>query len=406
MRSKSHSSHVHVPTIIGGRPQSYRNWRKESLTEACKAVAEGELSVRMAAEQYDIPRSTLHDHVSGKVAMGSRSGPRAYLTMQEEEELITFLKEINSIGYTRTISQVIGIVQAVVNSKGFDVKVSNSWYKSFKMRHKEFVLRNPEPLTHSRIRGVSHSFIESYFDLLETTITEAGLQEKPCHIYNLDETGFPLNPKAPKIIAVKGEKHPSAVTSFDRSQMTVLACCNAGGYAIPPLVIFDRKSLKPELAKGEVPGTMYGLSDNGWMNCEIFEQWFLYHFLPYATPARPLLLLMDGSSTHFSPLFVNKAAEEKVIVFCLPPNSTHKAQPLDKGVFSPLKRAWREECHNYLLCNPGKVVTRYQFSILFGRAWLRAMTPKNIISGFSVTGVYPTDRLVYPTLVLYFCRIL
>ena len=67
MRSKSHSSHVHVPTIIGGRPQSYRNWRKESLTEACKAVAEGELSVRMAAEQYDIPRSTLHDHVSGKV---------------------------------------------------------------------------------------------------------------------------------------------------------------------------------------------------------------------------------------------------------------------------------------------------------------------------------------------------
>ena len=115
---------------------------------------------------------------------------------------------------------------------------------------------------------------------------------------------------------------------------------------------------------------------------------------------------MDGSSTHFSLLFVNKAAEEKVIVFCLPPNSTHKAQPLDKGVFSPLKRAWREECHNYLLCNPGKVVTRYQFSTLFGRAWLRAMTPKNIISGFSVTGVYPTDRLVYPTLVLYFCRIL
>ena len=149
MRPKSHSSHVHVPTIIGGRP---RHWRKESLTEACKAVAEGELSVRKAAEQYDVPRSTLHDHVSGKVAMGSRSGPRAYLTMQEEEELITFLKEINSIGYTRTISQVIGIVQAVVDSKGFDVKVSNSWYKSFKMRHKEFVLRNPEPLTHSRIR--------------------------------------------------------------------------------------------------------------------------------------------------------------------------------------------------------------------------------------------------------------
>ena len=79
---------------------------------------------------------------------------------------------------------------------------------------------------------------------------------------------------------------------------------------------------------------------------------------------------MDGHSSHFSPLFVNKTAEEQVIVFCLPPHSTHKTQPLDKGVFSPLKRAWREECHSYILANPGKVVTRFQFSFLFGRACL------------------------------------
>ena len=56
-------------------------------------------------------------------------------------------------------------------------------------------------------------------------------------------------------------------------------------------------------------------------------------FLVYAPLARPLLLLMDGHLSHFSPLFVNKTAEEQVIVFCLPPHSTHKTQPLDKGVF-------------------------------------------------------------------------
>ena len=48
------------------------------------------------------------------------------------------------------------------------------------------------------------------------------------------------------------------------------------------------------------------------------------------------------------PNFVNKAAEEKVIVFCLPPNSTHRTQTLDKGAFSPLKIIWREECHALL----------------------------------------------------------
>jgi hypothetical protein len=50
---------------------------------------------------------------------------------------------------------------------------------------------------------------------------------------------------------------------------------------------------------------------------------------------------MDGQSSHYSPNFVNKAAEEKVIVFCLPPNSIHRTQPLDKGAFSSLKMIWR-----------------------------------------------------------------
>ena len=45
-----------------------------------------------------------------------------------------------------------------------------------------------------------------------------------------------------------------------------------------------------------------------------------------------------------------------------------------------------------MLANPGKVVTRFQFSFLFGHAWMKAMTHLNIVAGFKVTGVYPTDR--------------
>lgn len=126
--------------------------------------------------------------------------------------------------------------------------------------------------------------------------------------------------------------------------------------------------LKLELAQGEVPSTIYGLSDNGWIDSEIFEGWFTRHFLVHAPPTRPLRL-MDGHSSHFSPAFINK---EHIIVFCLPPHSTHKTQPLDKGVFGPLKHAWREECHDYMMKHPGKVVTRYE---LFGKAWMKAMIP-------------------------------
>ena len=41
---------------------------------ALKEVAEGSLTVRRAALQYDVPKSTLHDRVSGKVDPGAKVG--------------------------------------------------------------------------------------------------------------------------------------------------------------------------------------------------------------------------------------------------------------------------------------------------------------------------------------------
>ena len=123
-------------------------------------------------------------------------------------------------------------------------------------------------MSHSHVVGGDNAALEKYFDLLERTILEADLSERPCQIFNLDESGFPLCPKPPKVITKKGEKHPACVTGEDRSQITVLACVSAGGYALPPLVIFDRKTLKPEMTQGEVPGTMYGLSNNGWIDSD------------------------------------------------------------------------------------------------------------------------------------------
>ena len=221
---------------------------------------------------------------------------------------------------------------------------------------------------------------------------ENDLMDKPSQIFNTDETGLPLDPASLKVIVPSGYKHSQAVSTGNKAQVTVLACCNAAGYTIPPLVIFDRKTLKPEMTVGEVPGTMYGLSSSGWIDTELFELWFAHHFLAHAPPVRPLLLLLDGHSSHFQPSFVRRAAEEQVIVFCLPPHTTHLTQPLDKGCFGPLKMFWRQECQSYLSSNPGKVVTRFQFSQLFSKAWLRGMSMSNIIAGFRMTGIYPFDR--------------
>ena len=65
------------------------------------------------------------------------------------------------------------------------------------------------------------------------------------------------------MIAVKGQKHPRAITSGNKKQITVLACASAASYTLPPLVIFVRKGLVEDLTVDEIPGTAYGLSDKG-----------------------------------------------------------------------------------------------------------------------------------------------
>ena len=84
---------------------------------------------------------------------------------------------------------------------------------------------------------------------------------------------------------------------------------------------------------------------------------------------RPVLLLLDGHSSHFTPEAIKVAAENEIVLFCLPPNATHIAQPLDVSFFGPLKKHWYNVCHTFMTDNPGKVVTKFHFcSLLNGYA--------------------------------------
>ena len=71
-------------------------------------------------------------------------------------------------------------------------------------------------------------------------------------IFNSNDSGFPLEHKPGKIIGVQGQRDISCITSGDKAQITVLS---ASGYLLPPMIIFDRKKLKPNFTKGEISGT-------------------------------------------------------------------------------------------------------------------------------------------------------
>lgn len=132
-------------------------------------------------------------------------------------------------------------------------------------RHGGITLHTAEPLAYARAVSSMREILYRYYDLLEQTMKEHDIYDKPSSIFNLDETGMLLDPTPPKVVTMKGARHATSVMSGDKTQIIVLGCCSASGYVIPPLVVFDRKTLKPEMTVGEVPGTMYmyGLSKNG-----------------------------------------------------------------------------------------------------------------------------------------------
>ena len=100
------------------------------------------------------------------------------------------------------------------------------------------------------------------------------------------------------------------------------ACGNAAGQVIPPMIIFDVKKLCHAWTRGEVLGTIYALSDKGWIATELFLSWLTEQFLKHAVAARPHFLLLDGHSTHYQYELIQSACEKDVIILCLPPHCT------------------------------------------------------------------------------------
>ena len=92
------------------------------------------------------------------------------------------------------------------------------------------------------MNGMNKDTLNHYYDLLEETMKENNLLDFPTKLYNFDETGIPLDPKIPKVKAIKGMKNVRYQNTGRKGQITVVAYGNAAGHVLPTLIIFDAKT--------------------------------------------------------------------------------------------------------------------------------------------------------------------
>jgi len=116
------------------------------------------------------------------------------------------------------------------------------------------------------------------------------IQHNPARLYNCDETGITvLQHKHTKILVLKGKRQISSVRTAERGPLvTVVKCVSPSGRFVPPLLIFPRKCMKPELMNGT-----HACHPSGWTQSEIFTQWFL-QFIKHTKPTKRSCYLGTG----------------------------------------------------------------------------------------------------------------
>ncbi|KAG8237396.1 hypothetical protein J437_LFUL013032 [Ladona fulva] len=296
------------------------------------------------------------------------------LTDEMERELAQHCKDLDSMLYGLTRKHMMKVAFEYADLNGVADRFNNErksagkdWLKSFCKWH-NLSVRSPEQCSVARAMGFNEVQVTQFYNNLKNCCME---KKFPAHRkFYMDETGISTVPnRPPKVITPKGKKTVCKISSAERGQTVTSVCCmSATGVFVLPALIFPRKRMNHLLYKDAPNGTLPLISDTGYMNSDLFIDW-LKHFVKHAKPSPedPVLLIADNHISHCSLPAVLFCRENHVTFLTLPPHVSHVLQPLDKG----------------------KVITLYEVSGIFQKAYIATARVQLAEKAFRVTGIEP-----------------
>ncbi|KAJ3665228.1 hypothetical protein Zmor_000733 [Zophobas morio] len=169
---------------------------------------------------------------------------------------------------------------------------------------------------------------------------------------------------------------------------------NACGMVAPPMVMFSYQRIPRSIVQ-EMPRKWgLGRSDNGWMTGESFFEYVANVWFPWVKENKielPILLFLDGHSFHLTMALCDFCFSNEIELIALYPNATHILQPLDVGLFRPLKSAWKKVVHQWRIENNGSRLKREHFAPLLEKALSCVNFPEIMSNGFRSCGLHPFD---------------
>lgn len=267
-------------------------YSEEALSSALSDIRGNVRSIREACRQYGVPRSTIQDRLSGRVAEQRRKvGPDPIFGLDGEQKIVDWIIELAKAGIPINKYDLLDTVAELAKELGIDHRFPGGkhgirWYLSFLKRHPNISVREPEGINKAR-EAIKESSIRKWFADLHAFLVERNaldILDDPNRILNADETGVSLFPKSGKVLAPKGYKNVYVVKKGnEKENITVLVVMTASGKICPPLVVFPYKRPPKAVVDSMPPDWILGKSETGWMRSDTFFEYMSNGFNDWLT---------------------------------------------------------------------------------------------------------------------------
>jgi len=225
--------------------------------------------------------------------------------------------------------------------------IGKNWITQFLNRHTSLASKLAVRMDRQRVYANNAKVILDHFRKLSKIIRDERM--KPAAITNVDEKGIMLGISSKtKVITRRGKKNPYVKQHGEREMVTLVEAVTAHGYIFPTFLITKGKvhtygsfgNLTPEDVKEQA---RFAKSPKGWTDDELGYYWLTEVYEPcsrkFIRPGEKRLLILDGHTSHVNVEFCEFCKAHDIVLFCLPPHSTHLLQPLGVGLFAPLSCA-------------------------------------------------------------------
>lgn len=353
-------------------------------------------SLRKAAEVFNIPESTLRRRLKGTSFRGDIRANSHKLTTSEEESLKQWILSLDKRGVPPRpahVREMANILLSKRDTTSPPTTIGEKWVYNFTNRTPGLKSCFARRYNYQRAKVEDPKVLGAWFEQVNEAIQKYGIASSD--IYNFDETGFAMGLIAAAKVVTRSDVpgKPFLLQPGNREWVTAIECISSNGWALPSCIIFKGKvHMEAWYENDKVPSNWrIEVSPNGWTSNEIGLRWLQNHFIPHTTGrsvGKYRLLVLDGHDSHLTPRFDQICAENDIIPICMPAHASHKLQPLDVAVFSPLKTSYGGLIESKMRCGFNHI-DKTEFLEAYSKAHAKTFTSSNIYSAFRATGLVP-----------------